>query len=95
MCLLERQCIFGSDNVSSGDTMYLPETQCIFQKHNVSSVGTMCLPETQCVFWRDNVSAGETIPDIQNLQFFVECRGLYKTAKFVEAVRVNKSYKHL
>ena len=47
MCLRERRCVFGTNTVSSRETMSLPERQCVFRRDNVSSRETLCVPETQ------------------------------------------------
>ena len=61
MCLRERQCVFGKDNVSSGQTMCLRDRQCLSRRDNVFLGETMCLPETQCGFQRHNVVSGDTM----------------------------------
>ena len=61
MFLRERQCLFGRDNVCSGETICFRERQGVFRRDNVSSGNTMCVPETQCVFRRHNVCSGDTM----------------------------------
>ena len=54
-------CVFGKQNVFSGDTMWIRERQCVFRRDNVFSGETMCLRGRQCLFRKDNVSSEETM----------------------------------
>ena len=77
MYVRERQCIFGRDNVSSGESMWLPERECVFPRDNVSSRENVPVSETYRVFLGHKItsrSSADVLPASIRIKMIQEIR---------------------